>query len=457
MAWDNPPTRISERGAAIQPRYVYVTSLSKGYLVYNGVRSAQHTFFVKEYPGSTETWIVSADVGLVDSFDVSESNTDDNVIITYSYVGKIYKLEVNFDTQEVVSGPDFVFVGDEPSTTREKPPRIDYIKNDNLQYRDAILSSSTEYELGDPPDRLFVQLSADMQYNSQKMRFAAQMIPSQDIALPFSNISGTILRYDGQTILTSPRRLEDLSANVYHLPIDVLPIHIDYGLLYDGSYIPQVTWAVPSVALTIEAWIIPRFDSIYSYVIGGTDIKFSYKNSGILSFEFSNIDTHVLEQDVSDIVVQPDQLMHVAVSHTWSDPDNTFMTINGTVVSVKWITATSGAIASFGYVDPTTTRVTTGVAHGLSNGAYVKIANTTSYNGTYVISNVASTTFDIAFVHVGTEVGIWSARGGEEDPGFTNITSDIILADKDYLHSMRILNIAKLPIDIRDYIDGRLL
>ncbi len=457
MVWDNPPVRISERGAAIQPCYIYVNSLSKGFLVYNGVRSAQHTFFVKEYPGSTDTWIINVDIGIVDFFDIGESETNNNVIIAYSHNERMYRLEVDFLNRVVVSGPEFVFVGEFPAFDKQKPPKIDYIRKDNLRHRADISGSSREYEVGDSPDRLFLQIAADKYYGQNKMRFAAQMIPAQYIALPFSNIAGTILRYNGQTTLSGPRRLKDLSVNTYHLPIDVLPIHIDYGLLYDDSYTPQITWAVPSVAFTIEAWIYARLSSNFSYVMGGTDIEFSYKNNGILRFMFSNIDVHIFEQDVSDIIVQPDQLIHICISHTWESPDDTFLTINGTVVSAKWITTVGGSILSFIFVDPATTRVTTATSHGLSNNAYVRIKNTTSYNGIYSISNVTSTTFDIAFIHVGTDTGHWTARGGEEDPGFINVTSDIVLSKDDYLHSMRILNIARSSVQIRSYIDGKSL
>ncbi|HEC71999.1 MAG: LamG domain-containing protein [Candidatus Thorarchaeota archaeon] len=339
MTWDNPPVKISERGAAIQPRYVYVTSLSKGFLVYNGVRSAQHTLFVKEYPGSTDTWVISADIGIVESFDIGESETNDNVIIVYSNGHSMYKLEVNFATQEVVSGPEFIFVGSHPAFDKQKPPKVDYIKDDDLKHRASVSALSTEYDVGDAPDKLFLQIAADKFFGQDKIRFATQTVPSLNIVLPFSNITETILRYDGQTTLSSPRRLEDLSGNGYHLAIGTLPIHTGYGLRSDGIYESEFTWGLPSTAITIEAKIYRNGNGYESYVVNSNSITFGYMNDGTLIFSFyGGGETHTFKQTYNeDQIKYNDKLAYISVSHTWGSPGSTFMTINGTVVLAEWV------------------------------------------------------------------------------------------------------------------------
>jgi hypothetical protein len=455
-SWTNPPTRVSERGAAGRPRYIYISSLSKGYLVYSATISANNHFFVKEYPGTTGTWIVDAEVGIVDWFDISLSGTTNVVVFTYSRANKIYKMEVNFSTRAIVSQPTEVFVGHSPALTRESPPRIDYIKNDNLQYRDAVSSGETEHEVGDPPDRLFLQVSADMHYNSQKMRFAAQMMPAQDVALPFSDIANTILFYDGQTTLSSPRRLEDLSSNNYHLPIDVLIIDTTLGLRFNTSYIPQVTWTVPSTALYIEAWVVPIFLNDKAYLIGGSDLNLIYKNDGTLEFSFTGTSYNRLIQTLNDVIVQSGQLNHISVAHTWGSSD-TILTINGSQVATRWDTGFGGSITGVANNGGGLARVTTSSAHGLSNGDGVEIIGTTNYDGTYNVFNVTATTFDVNDTFAGSETGSWKAGHGVEDPSLGSITSDVLLGREDYLHSMRILSVVRSASQTRSYVDGKSL
>ena len=39
--------------------------------------------------------------------------------------------------------------------------------------------------------------------------------------------------------------------------------------------------------------------------------------------------------------------------------------------------------------------ITTGVAHGYSDGDFIEISGTTDYNGAFIISNASGSTFDI--------------------------------------------------------------
>jgi hypothetical protein len=458
--WTNPPTAVSEKGAAIQPRYVYVTSLSKGFLVYNGVQGKAHKFFVKEYPGSTDTWIVDADVGIVDNFDISESDTADQVVIAYANGNSIYRLDVNFSTQAVVSGPTKVFIGHSPALTRDDPPKIDYIKDDNLQYRDAVSSSETEYEVGDPPDRLFLKVSGDMQYNSQKMRFAAQMVPAEDIALPFSNIANTLIWYDGQTTNPSPRSLDDLTGNGYDLLISSMPVHTDYGLYFDGSYTPNVQWPVPGTALTVEAWVwMGQYLDLNEilYPNSGSNLIFGFTNEGKLQLRFNHVNENAYVQISNDITVQHGQRIHVCFAHTWGTNDDTYMSINGSQVDAVWDTATGGNITSALNNGSGFLRITSN-GHGLSATENVELDGTTNYDGIHTVTAVTANTFDLDRAYVSDEfVGTWEARNGVDEPGFGTITSDVLLGMRSYLHSMRVLSVARSLADTKSYIAGKSL
>jgi surface protein len=69
----------------------------------------------------------------------------------------------------------------------------------------------------------------------------------------------------------------------------------------------------------------------------------------------------------------------------------------------------SGSITSF--ADPGGGQVTvnTSAAHGYANNHVMRITGTTNYDGSYVISNVASTSFSITATFVATETGTWNA------------------------------------------------
>jgi len=60
-----------------------------------------------------------------------------------------------------------------------------------------------------------------------------------------------------------------------------------------------------------------------------------------------------------------------------------------------------------------------GFAHGLSNGNTIKIMQSTHYTGSFMISNVTSTTFDIARAYVGDELAVWSVSDAALPPYVT--------------------------------------
>lgn len=459
MAWINPPVRVSERGAAIRSRYVYVNSLSKGFLVYNGIAGKTHRFFVKEYPGSTDTWIIDADIGIVDNFDVSEAEANNQIVIVYANNIDIFSLYVDFNTRAVIDGPTRLFTGSSPALTRERPPRVNYIKNDNLQYRRYL--DSSEYEVGDAPDKLFLQTSCDMLYDSEtKVRFSSQMVPAEDIALPFSNIANTLIWYDGQTVNPSPRSLDDRTGNGYDLLIGSMSIDANLGLTYDNSYTPNVQWPVPSTALTVEAWIwMGEYNYLNQilYPNSGNNIIFGFNNNGKLQFKFTHVGENALVQISDDIKVQENQLIHVCLSHTWGANANTYLSINGSQVEAVWETSIAGNITSIlnsgGYIIVTTT-----TNHGLSTTENVELTGTTNYNGIHTITAVTSNTFTLDKTYVSDEyAGRWKARHGVDEPSYGTITSNVLLGNKSYLHSMRILSVARSISNTRNYIDGKAL
>lgn len=88
--------------------------------------------------------------------------------------------------------------------------------------------------------------------------------------------------------------------------------------------------------------------------------------------------------------------------------DNTFLGEN------RKLYAGTGGVRITTYANSATspgvkTTVTSLVAHGLSNGATVLISGSSSYNGSWVISNVAATTFDITRVFVANDANGWWA------------------------------------------------
>jgi surface protein len=69
----------------------------------------------------------------------------------------------------------------------------------------------------------------------------------------------------------------------------------------------------------------------------------------------------------------------------------------------------SGAITAFADPGGGQVTVTTATAHGYANGHVMRITGTSNYNGSYVISNVAATSFRITATFVATETGTWNA------------------------------------------------
>jgi surface protein len=69
----------------------------------------------------------------------------------------------------------------------------------------------------------------------------------------------------------------------------------------------------------------------------------------------------------------------------------------------------SGSITAFADAGGGQVTVTTATAHGYANGHVMRITGTTNYNGSYVISDVAATSFRITAAFVATETGTWNA------------------------------------------------
>ena len=99
----------------------------------------------------------------------------------------------------------------------------------------------------------------------------------------------------------------------------------------------------------------------------------------------------------------------IADDHDWCDPWDS-LDRQGTIVAVTSITSAA-----------TTASVTTGAAHGYSNGDLIQVegADQSEYNGHYEISNVAATTFDYTFAGSATSpaTGTITVRKGESATG----------------------------------------
>jgi surface protein len=69
----------------------------------------------------------------------------------------------------------------------------------------------------------------------------------------------------------------------------------------------------------------------------------------------------------------------------------------------------TGSITAFADPGGGQVTVTTDAAHGYANNHVMRITGTTNYDGSYVISSVTATTFEITATFVATETGTWNA------------------------------------------------
>jgi surface protein len=93
---------------------------------------------------------------------------------------------------------------------------------------------------------------------------------------------------------------------------------------------------------------------------------------------------------------------------------NTLSTSNYDGLLTGWTDFTgtgwnNGSITSFADAGGGQVTVNTATAHGYANNHVMRITGTTNYDGSYVISNVASTSFRITATFVATETGTWNA------------------------------------------------
>ncbi len=117
--------------------------------------------------------------------------------------------------------------------------------------------------------------------------------------------------------------------------------------------------------------------------------------------------THAVDVPAHDHNMEHTHDLTAAVNVTYGvfkDSGNTLLLVN-----LQW-QINSGGWRPFetqivGVTNPGGGKIeaTTDIAHGMSNGDRVYIVNTTSYNGTYTVSNVAATTFRVSIVFVANE------------------------------------------------------
>ena len=294
-----------------------------------------HRFIVQEYKVDGSSWRVDALPGLVDAFDVAESETDDRVIFVWSRLGKLFYMEVDFNTQEVTAGPTEKHDGLIPSIAEIEGNRILYLRDRALYTRLGI--DGSEDLITDPSKFLVLHQDTYRKYDTRASRFVGLQTPGYKVALPLVTDVNTILRYDYHTTeITGVDYLEDQSGNDYHAELDTLEVR-DAGLYFpvdDELSIPS--WSVSS-SITIEAWVIPQASRYRADILGG-QIELSYNNTGRrLQFSFEGVSTHTYRQGLTEAKVYMNEPVYVGVIHTFGDGSLTKLLINGKEVDATWV------------------------------------------------------------------------------------------------------------------------
>ena len=73
----------------------------------------------------------------------------------------------------------------------------------------------------------------------------------------------------------------------------------------------------------------------------------------------------------------------------------------------------------------------TSASHGLANGDYVTISGTASYDGWYLVSNVAENTFQVTKTYVSSQTGAWARSIHTDIERSEIVTVEIYLREKD--------------------------
>ena len=132
----------------------------------------------------------------------------------------------------------------------------------------------------------------------------------------------------------------------------------------------------------------------------------------------------------------------------------------------SWTRDVEGSITNFTGSDGDSPVTVTSNAHGLVNGQFVDIANTASYNGRFVVSNVTTNTFEITIKFLLGTLGITGFTDSATSPGVkTTVTcatahklfdgqTIVISATTNYDDSYVISNITPLTFDIIKVLNG---
>lgn len=118
-------------------------------------------------------------------------------------------------------------------------------------------------------------------------------------------------------------------------------------------------------------------------------------------------------------------------------------------IPVKW---SGGTYISASWAINTSSIVTTGAAHGLSDGDNISISGTTNYNGTFTISNSSGSEFTINQAFVGSEAGNWANNANTTVTstlhGRTNSESVTISGSTNYNGTYTISNVTANTFEI---------
>lgn len=292
-------------------------------------------------------------------------------------------MEVDINTQEVVTPPTEQHDGLIPSVAEIEGNRILYLRDRALYTRLGI--DGSELLVTNPSKFLVLHQDTYQKYNTKASRFVGLQTPGYKVALPMVTDTDTVLRYDYHTTeITGTEYLEDQSGNGHHAELGNLEVR-DPGLYFPVDEDLSVPSWPASSTMTIEAWVIAGANKYRPYILGG-DLELSYSNAGRrLQFSFTGGSTHTYRQAQTAERVFMGEPTYVAIIHTFGDGSLTKMLINGKEVEATWVEG-----------------------------------------------------------------------DGDEDPGFTNISSTINLGLGAYLNELRISSVIRTEAEILEYINGRI-
>ena len=271
----------------------------------------------------------------MDAFDIAESTVENQIIFVWSRLDRLFFMEVNISTQEVIIPPTEKYDGLIPSIAEIEGNRILYLKDRSLFTRLGIEDS--EALITEPSKFLVLHQDTYRKYDTKASRFVGLQTPGYKIALPLVTDANTTLRYDYHTTeIAGDDYLEDQSGNGYHAELGNLGVR-DAGLYFPvDENLTVPAWPCSS-SLTIEAWVIAAANKYRPEILAG-DLALSYSNIGTrIQFSFTGTSTHTYQQAKTQEKVLMGEPTHITLIHTFGDGSLTKILIDGKEIEGKWI------------------------------------------------------------------------------------------------------------------------